>query len=140
MSEEAIAIGFDFGICSIGVAIGQSVTGAAKPLTALKAKHGQPQWQLVQKIIDEWRPNILLVGDPKNMDDTVSKTAVRAAQFANQLKKKFSLPVVMVDERLSTQEARERLSAGGGYWKNKSSIDSLAAQVIVEQWLANYNN
>lgn len=137
--KDYTVLGFDFGLRSIGLAIGQTVTVSASALPALKAQNGQPDWEHLARVVDTWRPELFIVGDPMNMDGTVSKTGKQAKQFAKQLQKKFSLQVHMVDERLTTQEARMRLPENrGGYWKNKQKIDSVAAKVIVEQWLKSY--
>ncbi|EIR95996.1 hypothetical protein YPPY45_1053, partial [Yersinia pestis PY-45] len=63
-------IAFDFGTKSIGVAIGQEVTGTARALTAFKAQDGTPDWQQVEKLLKEWQPNLVVVGLPLNMDGT----------------------------------------------------------------------
>ena len=64
---------FDFGTKSIGLAIGQSITNTANPLTELKAKDGVPNWEQIKKIIDEWQPDLLLIGLPLNMDGSFSE-------------------------------------------------------------------
>ncbi len=135
-----VVIGFDFGLRSIGVALGQTLTKSSQVLATLKAKQGAPNWQQVGALLDKWQPDKLLVGYPLNMDDTESATSTKAKRFANQLRERFKLPVELVDERLSTQEARMRLNESGGFWQNKERIDGLAAQVIVEQWLSSQTN
>lgn len=133
---EAVFLGFDFGFKRIGVAVGQSLTCSANPLPTLAAQSGAPDWSKMQKLVEEWRPQALVVGLPTCIDDTELYTTNAAKKFAKQLEKRFSLPVHMVDERLSTVEARERLFAQGGYRKIKNTeIDSIAACIILEQWL-----
>lgn len=131
-----VYLGFDFGYKRIGVAVGQEITSSARPLTTLDAKQGVPDWILVQKLINEWRPLALIVGLPTCIDDSEQYTTAAAKGFARQLRKRFSLLVHLVDERLSTVEARAQLFAEGGYRKLKNSeVDSVAASVILEQWL-----
>lgn len=131
-----IFLGFDFGYKRIGVAVGQQVTCSARPLSTLKANLGVPDWEMVNKIIHEWRPEGLIVGLPTCIDDSEQYTTVAAREFAAELAKRFALPVHLVDERLSTVEARAQLFAQGGYRKIKQSqIDSFAACIILEQWL-----
>jgi putative Holliday junction resolvase len=133
---EGTYIGFDFGFKRIGVAVGQTLTGSASPLATLDAKSGVPQWDLVQKLVDEWRPLALIVGLPTCIDDSEQYTTAASKGFAKQLRKRFLLPVYMVDERLSTVEARAHLFAEGGYRKiKKTEVDSIAACIILEQWL-----
>jgi putative Holliday junction resolvase len=100
------------------------------------AKQGVPDWSLVQKIINQWNPQALIVGLPTCIDDSELYTTAAARRFAKQLRKQFALPVHLVDERLSTVEARDQLFMQGGYRKLKNSeVDSIAACVILEQWL-----
>lgn len=133
---EGVYLGFDFGYKRIGVAIGQQITCSARPLSTLDARLGIPNWALVEKIINEWRPQALIVGLPTCIDDSEQYTTIAARTFARQLKKRFRLPVHLVDERLSTVEARAQLFAEGGYRKIKNTeVDSIAASIILEQWL-----
>lgn len=134
--HEGVYLGFDFGYKRIGMAVGQRLTGSASPLHTLDAKHGAPDWQHLQTLINQWRPLALIVGLPTCIDDTELHTTAAAKRFAKQLQKRYELPVYLVDERLSTVEARSMLFAEGGYRKLKhSEIDSMAACVILEQWL-----
>ena len=133
---EGVYLGFDFGYKRIGVAVGQMLTGSASPLSTLDAKLGVPNWQIVQKLLYDWKPLGLVVGLPTCIDDTEQYTTAAARGFARQLRKRFSLPVHLVDERLSTVEARAHLFAEGGYRKIKATeVDSIAACIILEQWL-----
>ena len=133
---EGVYIGFDFGYKRIGVAVGQKLTGSASPLSTLDAKLGIPNWDVIQKLLNQWRPLALVVGLPTCIDDSEQYTTAASRGFARQLRKRFALPVHFVDERLSTVEARAHLFAEGGYRKIKNSeIDSIAACVILEQWL-----
>src|ERR1700744_1321649 len=106
---EAMFLGFDFGYKRIGVAVGQQITCRAQPLTTLEARLGVPNWDEVQKIIKEWRPQALIVGLPTCIDDSEQYTTEAARVFAKQLTKRFDLTVHLVDERLSTVEARAQL-------------------------------
>lgn len=133
---EGLYIGFDFGYSRIGMAVGQKITGEASPLATLKAKQGIPNWEEVAKVIKRWRPSALIVGLPTCIDGTEQYTTKASQKFAKQLHKRFSLPVHLVDERLSTVEAKCQLYAIGGYNKiQKTEVDSVAACVILEQWL-----
>ncbi len=128
-------IAFDFGTKSIGVAIGQEVTGTARALTAFKAQDGTPDWQQVEKLLKEWQPNLVVVGLPLNMDGTEQPLTARARRFANRLHGRFGVQVVLQDERLSTVEARANLFDRGGYRAlDKGSVDAASAVIILESW------
>ncbi|WP_018693622.1 Holliday junction resolvase RuvX [Algicola sagamiensis] len=132
---ERTALAFDFGMKSIGIAVGQEVTGSARGITAIKAKDGIPNWDDIQKVIDEWQPDILIVGLPLNMDGTKQQVTFSAQKFANRLHNKFRLPVETKDERLTTVDARARLFEQGGYRNlKKDSVDAESAKLILESW------
>lgn|SRR5690554_4049667 len=128
-------IGFDFGTHSIGVAVGQSITGTASPLSALKAKDGQPNWELVAKLLQDWQPEFVVVGLPLNMDGSEQPLTDLARKFANRLHGRFGIQVILQDERLTTVAAKEELFGRGGYKQlQKGKIDSAAAQLILEDY------
>ena len=134
---DGVFLGFDFGYKRIGVAVGQTLTASASPLSTLQARLGVPDWKLVQKLIDEWRPRALVVGIPTCIDGKEQYTTLAARGFAKQLQKRFHLPVHACDERLTTVEARAYLFAEGGYRKIKQTqVDSIAACIILEQWMS----
>lgn len=136
---EGIYIGFDFGYRRIGMAVGQKITLQASPLATILAQQGVPDWQEVQHILKEWQPEALIVGLPTCIDGSEQYTTTAAKKFAEELHARFALPVHLVDERLSTVAARERLFTKGGYRKiQKSEVDSIAACIILEQWLQTY--
>ena len=128
-------IAFDFGLARIGVAVGQAITQTANPLDTLKAKDGVPNWDLIEKLLKEWKPAKVVIGEPFNMDGTDQEITKRARKFANQIHGRFGLQVEMLDERLTSAAAREELFEFGGYQKlKKSQIDSIAAALILESW------
>ena len=131
-------LSFDFGTKSIGVAVGQEITGTASPLAALYARDGVPDWTLVQKIYDEWQPNLVIVGLPLNMDGTEQPVTLLAKRFANRLEGRFKVKVDTWDERLSTVDAKAMLFELGGYKKlTKDKVDSVSACVIFTSWAEN---
>ncbi|ALR78006.1 Holliday junction resolvase RuvX [[Enterobacter] lignolyticus] len=128
-------IAFDFGTKSIGVAVGQRITGTARPLCALKAQDGTPDWNAVEKILTEWQPDAVIVGLPLNMDGTEQPLTARARKFANKLHGRFGVKIELHDERLSTVEARAGLFEHGGYRAlNKGRVDSASAVIILESY------
>jgi putative Holliday junction resolvase len=136
--QNETTLAFDYGTKSIGVAIGQSVTGTAAPLSALKARDGIPNWDNIATLIEQWQPNKMLVGLPLNMDGSEQEITQRAKKFANRLHGRFGLNVVIHDERLSTVDAKARLFELGGFKKlSKDKVDSVSACLIYESWLEN---
>ena len=129
-------LAFDYGTQNIGVASGQTITRSANPQAPLKAKDGIPDWNQIEKLLKEWQPDLVLVGLPLNMDDTESELSARARKFANRLHGRFGIKVEMVDERLSSFEAKsEVMERGGSRNYKKNPVDSIAARVILESWL-----
>lgn len=135
---EMRVIAFDFGTKSIGCAIGQSITGTAQPLAAFKAQDGIPQWQQIEQCLAEWKPDLVVVGLPLNMDGTEQDLTQRAKKFANRLHGRFGIKVELQDERLTTTEARAEIFQRGGFRAlTKSKVDSIAACLILESWFEN---
>lgn len=119
-------LSFDFGTKSIGVAVGQRITGTARPLPAIKAQDGTPDWNLIERLLKEWQPDEIIVGLPLNMDGTEQPLTARARKFANRIHGRFGVTVTLHDERLSTVEARSGLFEQGGYRAlNKGKVDSV---------------
>ncbi|QLB42933.1 Holliday junction resolvase RuvX [Mannheimia pernigra] len=136
MSE--ILIAFDFGTNSIGCAVGQNITGTAQSLGAFKAQDGIPKWEEIGKLLQEWKPDRLVVGLPLNMDGTEQPLTQRARKFANRLNGRFNLPVELQDERLTTVEAKAEIFSRGGYKAlKKGKVDSISACLILESWFEN---
>lgn len=136
MTETGFYLGFDFGFKRIGVAVGQVITGTARPLSTLAAIQGVPKWEQLAKLIAEWRPQALIVGLPSCVDGSEQYTTKAARAFAHQLETRYSLPVHLVDERYSTVEAKSKLFEKGGYRTLAATqIDSIAACLILEQWM-----
>ncbi|AKJ41188.1 Holliday junction resolvase RuvX [Pragia fontium] len=128
-------LGFDFGTKSIGVAIGQEITGTARPLTSFKAKEGVPDWQQIEKLLKEWLPDLVVVGLPLNMDGTEQPVTAQARKFANRIHGRFGVQIALHDERLSTVEAKADLFDRGGFRAlNKGSVDAASAVIILESW------
>jgi len=132
-------LAFDFGLKQIGVAYGQTLTNSARGLSILNARDGVPQWSAVAALLAEWKPQLLLVGLPINMDNTESTLSIRATKFARRLRGRFDLEVQMVDERLTSQSAksfvREQNQHSGGHKQDLTKIDHIAAAMILQSWL-----
>jgi putative pre-16S rRNA nuclease len=133
-------LGFDYGARCIGVASGNRISHSARPLPALAAHAGQPDWARVDALLAEWRPEALVVGLPLTLDGGEQAVTRGARAFATTLEKRSSLPVHMIDERHTSQEAARRFAAqraaGAARRRDAANIDSLAAAVILENWLS----
>ncbi len=133
MTEQAeTLLAFDYGEKNIGVAVGQTLTGTANPLETIRVTGSSPDWNAISRIVKTWQPDALVVGLPLNMDGTEQKVTRRARRFGNQLFGRYQLPVHLVDERLTTREARDRLASEG---RAGSDDHPVAAQIILESWL-----
>lgn len=128
------ALAFDFGTRSIGVAVGQSLTGSATALKPLKARDGIPDWPQLAALLEEWQPRRLVVGHPLNMDGSESELSRLAAKFGRRLEGRYKLPVALVDERLSSFEARGELLARGRRDFRDAGVDGLSAALILQSY------
>lgn len=122
-------LAFDFGLERTGVAVGNSLTGAARPLRTVAAA-GDARFVPIARLIEEWQPDALVVGVPFHPDGAAHDNTRRARRFARQLHGRFGLPVHEVDERYSTTEA---LAAGAG------DADAAAAAILLEQYLREHS-
>ena len=128
------ALAFDFGTRSIGVAVGQSLTGSATPLPPLRARDGIPNWDQLAALLKEWQPRQLVVGRPLNMDGSESELSQLAGKFGRRLEGRFALPVAAIDERLSSFEARGELLARGRRDFRDAGVDGLSAALILQSY------
>jgi len=135
----ATFLGFDYGRARIGVAVGESITGSARPLVTLAAEGGSPAWGEVAALIEQWQPEALVVGIPHRADGSASAVTAGAERLARRLAGRFRRPVHSVDEALSSREAASRLAVRGRSIQgpqDKSRLDAAAAAVILETWLS----
>lgn len=128
-------LGFDFGSRRIGVAVGQRITGTASALTTLTARDGQPDWSEIEKLIATWQPDALVVGLPLALDGSHSDTTRAAERFARRLHGRFQLPAYMHDERLSSHAAEHWTDQGSDKAAPRDTLDKVAAQIILQDWL-----
>ena len=131
-------IAFDFGTSSIGAAIGQDITKTARPLCAFKARDGKPNWQEIEKVLKEWKPDYLVVGLPLNMDGTEQELTQRARKFANRLHGRFGFQIQQQDERHTKVEEKTKKIANGCFRDfKKKKEDASSAVIILESWFNN---
>jgi len=132
-------LALDYGTKNIGVAVGQCLTATAQELPPVKARDGVPDWHEIENLLGEWQPEVVVVGLPLNMDGSESELATQARKFSKRIHGRFGVNVKLMDERLSTFEAKQEATARGhkgNYGKNP--IDSIAARLILESWFNTY--
>ncbi len=127
LKKEGIVIAFDYGLARIGVAVGNSVSCSARPLKIIHWKTTEEKWFGVSQAIEEWKPVVIIVGVPRHRDGNPNDFTQQCINFANQIRGRFGICVVEVDERFSSTEAQSQNT-------NQEYIDDIAAQVILEQW------
>lgn len=137
---DGTVFGFDVGARRIGVAVGSRFGHGARALAVIDVHHDMPDWNAIDKLRKEWRPDGMVVGDPMTLDGGDQPIRKRAHAFARELIERYALPVVLVDERSSSIEAAQRFAAdraeGRRRRRDAASLDAVAAAIIVERWLA----
>jgi putative holliday junction resolvase len=141
MSSVQIILAFDFGLKRIGLAAGDTLTGTAGPRPAIPVAETGPDWSAIEREVRALQPHLLVVGAPYNADGSPGSLAPAADVFAAELERRCGLPVKRVDERFSSLQASERLKAQRASGERRrrvrrEDIDSAAAAVILERWLA----
>lgn len=133
-------LGFDCGSKRIGIAFGQAITRTATPLSVVANASSGPDWNAIDAAVREWRPHTLVVGLPLTLEGAEQPASTRARRFAHALGERYALPVHLQDERLSSVEASRRFAQarrdGTRRAKHAQELDAIAAQVIVESFLA----
>tara|TARA_B110000902_G_scaffold108456_1_gene128127 strand:+ start:449 stop:838 length:390 start_codon:yes stop_codon:yes gene_type:complete len=122
-------VSFDFGTKKIGIAVGQTQTMTSSPLDIVFNKNNKINWDGIMSILDEWKPGLILVGKPLNMDGTDSDIMEKVDIFYKKLEKLTKVKCEYVDERLTSFEARQNL----GELKT-DLIDAHAAKILIDNW------
>lgn len=135
ISVIGILLGFDFGTKRIGVAVGNSISGTARPLTTLHGEHNGHRFAAIAELIREWEPSALVVGLPCHDDGTPHELTRLCRRFAQRLEGRFDLPTLLVDERYTSTSASSQLAEMGirGI-KQKPLLDQVAAQQILQAY------
>jgi putative Holliday junction resolvase len=140
-SKPAIVVlALDFGLKRIGIASGDTLTRAAHPRTTIFNGPKGPDWPAFERVLADTRPARIAVGEPYNADGSVSALTEAARRFAAELAQRCHLPVDLVDERWSSQDAEERLRSARASGERRrrvtrEDVDAAAAAVILERWL-----
>lgn len=129
-------LGLDFGVRRIGVALGNTLTRQARPLTVIDTVVVDERFAQIARLIAQWQPQALVVGRPLDEEGSPTATTARAVRFVNQLHGRFGLPIAMVDERFSSREAQAIIAAGPRRRAHPNEgDDAQAAAVILQQAL-----
>ena len=128
-------LAFDFGIKRIGVAVGNTLSQTTQPLVTLHGEETVARFNAIEALLKEWQPAALVVGLPSNDDGTPHEMTRLCRRFANRLKGRFNLPVLLVDERYTSASASSQLNEMGVRGiKQKTMIDQVAAQHILQAY------
>ena len=115
-------LAFDFGEKQIGVAVGNTITKTAEALKIIQEKNQDEKFKAIEALIQEWQPQLLVVGLPTHPDGAEHEMTLKAKRFGNQLHGRFEKEVVWVDERYTSVSVQD-------------GNDALAAQLILQQYL-----
>jgi putative pre-16S rRNA nuclease len=140
----SVVLSLDFGLKRIGIASGDTLTRSARPRGAISNGPQGPDWPALQRVLADVRPARIAVGEPYNADGSTSPLTEHARRFADELQRRSLLPVDLVDERWSSQDAEERLRAAraSGLKTRRvtaEDVDAAAAAVILERWFEKQN-
>ncbi len=115
--------------------MGNSISCAAQSLTTVRSEVNEQRFAQIGSLIDEWRPAVLVVGLPCNEDGSPHEMTQLSRRFANRLKGRFDLPVILVDERYTSAAASSRLAEMGVRGiRQKPLLDQVAAQQILQAY------
>jgi putative holliday junction resolvase len=134
-------LAFDFGEKRIGVAVGETLLSLAHPLLTIDAEENAAKFEQITALLQEWQPVLLIVGLPMTMDGDAHAMTALAQKFAQRLEGRFNLPVMMIDERLTSAEAAQSLREAGITGRaQKQHLDQVAAQTILQSYFDAYHS
>ena len=122
-------VAFDFGEKKIGVAVGQTSTYTSSPLQVIFNNHDKVNWNEISILLEEWKPELILIGKPLNMDGTDSEIMMKVDAFYKKLESLYDAKFEYVDERLTTFEAKDILKEN-----NVDTVDANAAKILIDNW------
>jgi len=138
LTRAETILGFDFGERRIGVAVGNTLTGGASPVTIIQATESQLRFAQLGRLIAQWCPDRLVVGRPTHSDGKPLPVTARCERFARQLQGRFGKPVHLVNENYSTTSARALDDEARTAYRGRASRedeDAAAAAIVLQQWL-----
>lgn len=135
LSFQGDVLAFDFGEKRVGVANGEHLLKIAHPLTTIHAESTKDKLNAIDALVQEWQPSTLVVGLPAYLNGDLHELSQLCQKFARRLDARYQLPVVMVDERLSSAQASQSLHKMGIHGRQqKDFLDQIAAQIILQSY------
>ncbi|MBU3643939.1 MAG: Holliday junction resolvase RuvX [Candidatus Methylopumilus sp.] len=135
LSFQGSVLAFDFGEKRVGVAHGEHLIGIAHPLTTIQAESSKDKLSAIDALVHEWQPSTLVVGLPAHLDGAQHELTALCQKFARRLDGRYHLPVVLIDERLSSAQASQTLNELGIRGRQqKPLLDQIAAQIILQSY------
>src|ERR1700733_13499433 len=114
MDKNKTLLGLDIGTRYIGAAIGQTLTQTATPLHAISVKAGTPDWESLDRLVNQWVPDAFVIGMPQKLEQKQDEIALFIKMMATKIKEKYLIPVHWVNEDLTTIEAKSQLFSQKG--------------------------
>jgi putative Holliday junction resolvase len=128
-------IGFDYGERRIGVAVGETSVGIANPVGHIDASANEARFEAIARLVAEWQPAGFVVGRPRHSDGSPHAVARLAEKFGRRLAARYGLPVVFVDETLTSATAEAQLRESRTRARRAGDVDALAASLILQSYL-----
>jgi putative Holliday junction resolvase len=131
-----LVLAFDFGLRRIGCAVGQAITGTATPLKPILAQNGTPEWKTCDQRVQEWEPEVFVVGIPLHTDGSVQWITQQTLKFITQLQERYHRPIFGIDEVLTSVAAENLKTSTPDLMLKGQSTDSLSAKIMLESWFS----
>lgn len=135
-----VALGFDFGLARIGVAVGSLEIATARGLEVVANRDGRVDWSVIDRLVETWRPSVLVVGEPEAQTGPGDRFPRALRRFCTELGSRYELPVARINEDYSSECARAELRAqrqeGARKKLARGETDKMAAAYILNAWLS----
>jgi len=129
------ALGIDFGDSRIGLALSDDIGFMAHPLETIPVKETEPIGRIAE-VAEKNDVETIVLGLPRNMDGTYGPSAEKVRAFAEQMRARIAIPIILWDERMTTMQAQRALhEAGRNVKRSREVIDQVAAQTILQSWM-----
>jgi putative holliday junction resolvase len=140
-ARAQVILAFDFGLRRIGIASGDTISASASPCCAVRVSDRGADWEAIERVLNQYQPDLLVVGSPRNVDGSPGRMSESADRFAAELAARSGRPVQRTDEFASSIEAFERLKGQrqSGQRRRRvqrADIDCAAAAIILERWFS----
>jgi len=137
LPDAKIALAFDIGLKRTGLAVGQTLTQTVQTAGQLIANNGQLDWNALDKKLEEWQPDIIVVGDPQTNDPHLNKLINR---FKSYIQKNYNRPIININEELSSASANSDLESENISLEKKIKLrDQVAACLILKSYFTSFD-